>query len=123
MCNMDAITLLGVGLYVSVSFCYVYLAAFCINKSPNIRLEFKRRNQYLSVACKCSSASRDLNTDLLTFIYEKNRSHTYVLSNIAIILAAAASNLGNVSREMVVMTLLSCQLLRNLLLLNFRWTD
>jgi hypothetical protein len=30
---------------------------------------------------------------------EKNCSHTYVLPNIAITTAAAASNLGNLSRE------------------------
>jgi len=40
---------------------------------------------------------------VLNFIDEKKCSHTNVLPNIAIILAAAVSNLGNLSRESVVM--------------------
>ena len=47
----------------------------------------------LTVACKCSSVRRDHNTVLLSFIDEKNCSHTCVLPNIAIILAAAESTL------------------------------
>ena len=53
----------------------------------------------LNVACKCSSVSRDLITDLLAYMDEKNCLHTYVLPNIAIILAVAESNLGNLSQE------------------------
>ena len=53
----------------------------------------------LNVACKCSSVSRDLITDLLAYMDEKNCLHTYVLPNIAIILAVAESSLGNLSQE------------------------
>ena len=54
---------------------------------------------YSHVASKCLSVRSNLITDLLAFIDKKNRSHRYVLSNIATILAVAESNLGNFSRE------------------------
>ena len=71
MCNVDVITLLG--LRFSYSFCSGYLAGSVLHQQGllNISLNLWEETN-LSVACKCSSVSRDLNTGLLTFIDEKN---------------------------------------------------
>ena len=74
-----------------------WLATFFIDKDLNINFNLSAETN-LGVACRCSSVRRDLNTVLLSFIDEQNCSHTYVLPNIAIILAAAESSFGNLSR-------------------------